>query len=181
MKLCRLYRLIISSRLSDGATLPRFVTQHCQQCVACRQVLASWQTMETSLRQSVKAEQVAPSPWLATRIMQNLDTPEVKAAPAFSFSRLAILGSLAALAALLVVQSNQPPAENISVARSKPTTTSTLVPPSLTTVVDTARIKELAVSWEQPLEVELKSVMADAKLALNGLAYNFLPDGYQQP
>ncbi len=179
MKLCRIYRLIISSRLSDGAALPRFVTQHCEHCAACRQTVANWQAMENSLRQTVSAERSEPSPWLATRIMQNLDAPEKQTVSAGMFSRVAILGSLTVIAAVLVIQSRQSEPVAVAVNPPQPPTTIITTTPSLATVVDTTRIKELASNWDQPLQVELKSVMADAKLALNGLAHNFLPDGYQ--
>lgn len=176
--ICIRKRFRISSIIDTGESLPDDLTRHLETCASCREFYARQRAVAGMLQRPVADEEPYPD-GLNASIMRAIDEPDDSAAyaaprrrqfspwlPPLAFASVALLAAL-----YLVVR--QPDPEEPVLASSEPAAIEEVV------VQETAPseyIRSWSIAINQPLDNELESVVADARSAVQFLAFNFLPE-----
>lgn len=176
--ICIRKRLKISSVIDTGAPLPDDLSRHLETCASCRDFYARQRAVAGMLERPVSDEEPYPD-GLNASIMRAIDRPDAPAgnsAPGRrQFSPWLPPLAFASLALLAAIYLSIRPAD-----REKPVLASN-EPAAIEEVViqETAPsdyIRSWSIAINQPLDNELESVVADARSAVQFLAFNFLPE-----
>src|ERR1043166_1859290 len=177
---CFFYKKIIARALGiPTQALSAGAQRHLRACPDCRQSYELERELTRRLVADAEKQSHSPSPWLRGRIMASLDGP-MQDAPAPRFAQPAWAAAMILVAlgllSLYTLRSPQPsaaPSAPHLSANPSPGTgqVSTVAQPS-----PTPAVLEWSKVLEQPLETEMKSVVSDAKSAIQLLAQNFLPE-----
>ena len=175
--ICIRKRFKISSAIDTGESLPDDLTRHLETCASCRDFYARQRALAGMLQRPVTNEEPYPV-GLNASIMRAIDEPaetaEVSGPRRRQFSPWLpplAFASVALLAALFLVL-RQSDSEQPVLASSEPARIEEVV------VEETAPndyIRSWSIAINQPLDNELESVVADARSAVQFLAFNFLP------
>jgi hypothetical protein len=168
---CRIANFISSRSLDDGKELPAWLHTHFGRCPGCRERYEAERALTRQLSTSAATWRPQAPPFLATRILANLES----SSPRSEFLRrhFAYAGALAAVAALFFV---------INFDRSSTTPPSSSSPilakasPDLPVISTREDLLALSSKLDEPLEVELRLAIIDARTALTSLSHNLIPE-----
>ncbi len=172
---CWLYKWRLTRSLDENCEIGPRVLQHLQSCRPC----SEWKSMHTGIAQRLQGEvklQKEVPPFLHARIVARLGAETLQPQEIGSWLPWASAISLATLVVLAVFiwhrPSNPRPASVIALVEQ-----TELQEVSLPLrLPNSSMLAEFSRNWDQPLETEMKSVVHDARAAVNLLAFNFLPD-----
>lgn len=170
---CRLYRALISHAIDDDEPLPIRARHHVGQCPDCH---AFWNRSRQLTRLlSEPPERIDPSPFLNSRIAAaleqvDIEMPQARFTPSWIAAAVAGVATVVVIALILTPGSDKmdgPNAGGLSTDSALIERTSILL--------DGQTLLDLGQTIDQPLQQEIRLVLADAKAAVQVLAENFLP------
>jgi hypothetical protein len=179
---CWFHKKVIAHSIDAGQALPERTQRHAQNCPACCQ---SWEIeceLTRQLAAGAGAHRQPPSPFLHAKIMASLDRPAETARthrndPAPIWAAAVIIGVLGIFGISFVQHLQRPSPDGQPKERS-----GTLPQPVIQkfaqdlSAFNGRNVFEWSKTLDQPLEIEMQSVVSDAKTALQLLAQNFLPE-----
>lgn len=176
--ICIWKRQKISTAIDAGESLPDDLRAHLESCASCRAFYEGQRTLDRALQHPVADKEPYPA-GLNTAIMRAIRSPDeevqVPAVRRRQFSPWLTplaFASVALLAAVYLLV-REPKLDEPVLANVEPAPIEDVVvqetPPS-------DYIRSWSIAINQPLDNELESVVADARSAVQFLAFNFLPE-----
>jgi hypothetical protein len=166
---CWYYRKIISSCADAHEPLPAPVQEHVGNCPACREHHVSETRIARELSESAAAQREAPSAFLHGKIMARISRSHAELESDLKPGRLA--WTIAVATACLIVS-------GIlwlrSVSGGKDASMAGLASPQIDSEPATP-LGEWAAKLDEPLETEMKLVLADTRTAMDSLVATYLP------
>jgi anti-sigma factor ChrR (cupin superfamily) len=175
---CWFHKKVIARCLDTSEALPDSTQRHVQNCPACRHFLDLERALVRRLAADAERHSQSPSPFLHARIMASLDRTSQIAEPERRFlnpiwaTALVIVGL--GLFSIPFLRNSKNPAHPNRIAASSNLLAATQQLASNSPKTTARNLLEWSKALDQPLETEIKSVVSDAKTAMNLLAQNFL-------
>ena len=168
MILCWLNELLGSS---DKGFLSAALHRHRQSCATCRRSSQNTKALENLLGKDFQISGKSPSPFLPKRIIESVQKTDLHLKPALPGQmfvwRLALPVGICAVFAFVLFElsrkNNPQPDRRDSTQLAKVESVHLAFPP-------------IHIRVEDPLTLEMQSLLADSKNAARSLAANFLPD-----
>ncbi len=172
----------INSCIDSGKLLPHETERHIENCFACRQFYHAQRELAQQLTAGAASQRQPTSPFLHPRIMASINRePQMSHMERRSFAPIWALAmifigigifsahlfrSRQSLFTLTNPQLSAPVMQQIARLPAAPSS---------------SNLFELTKALDQPLEMEMQSVISDAKIAIHLLAQNFLPERSIEP
>ena len=175
---CRIVRVWSMVRREDATLLP-----HAESCTHCRLFFHSMDQLTSSLQQSAGKEKIEFSPTLENRIINAVRSSAREPQPrrhraltfAFAGGAAAVVGvSIWSLTLRQAVGPKPGMTHDYAAEVSELVTAVQSLPGQLRSTLETPAVE---VTENSPLQREARSVVSDARSALDFLALNFLPAG----
>ena len=174
---CWYYKKVIARSLDETQGLPAGAAQHVNDCPGCRHFYEVERALTRQLTAGAQLHVQLPPPFLRAKIMAALhrrpqtDVPSRRLIPAVWATALVIVSA----GFFLFIRDSQHPE-----ARRPSAPSPTFQVAAQKAANDIRPLVALnAIEWsqvlDQPLEVEMQSVIRDAKTAIQLVAQNFLP------
>jgi hypothetical protein len=175
---CWLNQHRISLGLDSRSRWPRAVARHLAGCPECRDFAETQRALVRQLVRSAPALEPSSGPWRPSRIMAAVEaemvTPAPKAHginPGWAIALLSILVVLATW-----YRSSSPAPRDVASPLAGPASVLSGAFGTNFSLVSPQRLLELSGKADEPLEQELRHMVADATAAAQSLAREFLPD-----
>lgn len=177
--MCRIYRLWLDRSLDDRRPLPALVERHLAGCTSCRRHRESQERLVRRLRAGATTVPTEPSPFLRTRILNEVRA-DARQAAALPQARLIWAGSVLAVLVLgfVLFRPSRPMVDESALAKAP---VSTVPDPAAallvatTRITDGGRLLQVATNIDQPLQKEMHLVLQDARTVLRSLQTEFVP------
>jgi hypothetical protein len=189
---CLFYRRVIARCIDASEALPEKAQGHVRNCPACRQFYELERELTRRLVAGAARRHQSPPPFLHAKIMASLHRrPETaERVPKFLhpvWAAALIIVALGLFGAALIRpmkdangQRSHRPDQTIQTKQFAAPSPAIPNPLHIFTTnaaqVASRNLSEWSHALDEPLEVEMQSVVTDAKAALQLLAQNFLPD-----
>jgi len=145
--------------------------KHTESCAACRHSARNTTALENLLMKDSQTFAARPSPFLQRRIIDSVQNPGSvpKAALTLQTLLFRLAGPVSACALLALVLFGLSQKNNVNSRQPDPVKL-TMLPPVQLPIIPSIKIKV-----EDPLTIEMQSLVADSMNAARSLAANFLP------
>jgi hypothetical protein len=181
---CFLSEIALNYWADDPDRLPSWAHRHAAHCVFCGATQKQWQHLHEHLASSAPANQQPAPPFLASRIMANLNSGSRAPHRQFFGPTFAVATafSLILLCGIMVLfQTTKPFDEKTQgTALQGPKTQPSWLELKSFGQANGQVLVDLGDQLEQPLQQELKLVMNDARNAAQALAETFIPTRVRQ-
>ena len=180
MKACRIYRLLIAWKTENDRQLPLFLKNHMECCQCCEDFEKKQSGIAWALRKGFTHPESNQSTYLRNRVAARLgeinqQKPAMQWSPVVQFASAIALVTILAIQGWSLREATLAKNEGASGAASQYATTDKLI----RTLPDAAAksLTEWRDELSRPpvLEMEMAMAMADARMAMESLASEFLP------